>query len=324
MLNRELLPSTVNNYLDYLEKNLEQTEDTVNNYGRDIYLFLRFLEKYKTLGDYKDIDKLDQKNLSKIKESYYTKIKLQDINTFLAWLSDKNNATTSKNRRISALKSFYEYLKDNDIIKENITNKIKLLKVKSREQDYLTEEETIKLLETVKNTSKTSRDVALFNVLLNLGLRNSEAREIKISDINFKTSQLKVIGKGDKERILKIPQPVIVAINEWLEERNDEYVIMNKIKKGNEEYIFLSNRGTIINIDTLNIMVKKYLKLAEIDKDSIHTHSLRHSFISRIYEKTKDIRVAQQLAGHQSISTTQRYIHQDKEYIDSVVEDYCL
>lgn len=324
MTDKNRLPIIVREYLNDLSKNQGASADTIDNYSDDIYLFLRFLKQYRKSNNYQNII-IDQDDLSRIGKSFFSKLTDKEVKVFLAWLSDRGNSNSSKNRRISALKSLANFLIDEDILKIDIMRKIKSYKIKSREQDYLTEEESKKLLDVTEKNCKSLRDYLIINIYINMGLRRDELRELKISDIDLKAGELNIIGKGDKQRILKIPSLTIKIINEWLKERYDEYVLMDRVKKGYGDYLFLSNRGTILSESAIPAIINKYLKLANISEDrNIHTHSLRHSFISRIYDNTKDIKLASTVAGHSSIITTSRYIHQDKDKLDKAMEDFSL
>lgn len=263
-------------------------------------------------------------NLSNMSLDFIGRITSQDIDMFLQWLSDRGNSTSTKSRRIYSLKSFFSYLKENNLIKTNSMDKKSAPKVKFREEAYLDEEESIMLLEIVKNNCKTLRDYCIIHMILNMGLRNMEARNVKISDINFKTNELTIIGKGEKEDILKIPKSTMELVKEWLQERDEKYIKTGNIQEGYEDFLYLTHQGKILEERSLGLLVRKYYKLAKFGKEGLCVHSLRHSFITRMYESTKDMERTRKLARHSKIATTQRYIHTNEESTNQTIEEFSL
>lgn len=177
-----------------------------------------------------------------------------------------------------------------------------------------------KYLEAIKNYNSKycSRDLAINKLFLYSGLRISELVNLNLDDINYEDQSIKFFGKGNKERYVPLHQEALTAIKDYLPDRN-------KITPKNQDArqaLFLSNQRRRISVRTIQKMVKKYAKKAGVRNASkITPHKLRHTFASLLYQKTKDLRVLQDLLGHSDISTTQIYTHTDKEQRKSAIDE---
>lgn len=256
----------IEEWLNHLLVNEGKSKNTVFNYQRDITELFEYLNK--------DVNE----------------IKKQDIDKFIVHLNKKGNSVSSRSRKISSIKSFFNYLKDNEIINDNPAEKIKKPKLPKKQPKYLTLDEAKKLLNVIFN----KRDKAIVTLLLNTGLRLSELVNIDVADIKGDT--LKLNGKGGKEREIPLTPSCIDAINQYLEIRP------------NYKPLFLSNRGNRINKRTVQKLVKKYIKKAKLNEEySVHT--LRHTCATLLLESDVDIRTIQEILGHERISTTEIYTH---------------
>ena len=180
-----------------------------------------------------------------------------------------------------------------------------------------TEEEIDKIISTIKLGSKTGlRNVAIIELLYSCGLRVSELINLKISDLFFKESLIKVTGKGNKERFVPISKQSQIYINNYLQNVRS----YQKIKKGFEDTLFLNERGTILSRVMIFLILKK-LKNASNIKKKIGPHTLRHSFATHLIENGADLITIQKMMGHESITTTERYLHVNKKHlIDSMMK----
>jgi len=181
----------------------------------------------------------------------------------------------------------------------------------------ITIEEIDKIIACIEFTSKTGlRNVAIVELLYSCGLRVSELINLKISDLYFKESLIKVTGKGNKERFVPISKQSQIYINNYmLDSRSNQ-----KIKKGFEDTLFLNERGTVLSRVMIFLILKK-LKVASNIKKKIGPHTLRHSFATHLIENGADLITIQKMMGHESITTTERYLHVNKKHlIDSVMK----
>ena len=181
----------------------------------------------------------------------------------------------------------------------------------------LTIEEIDEIISNIKLSSKTGlRNVAIIELLYSCGLRVSELINLKISDLFFKESLIKVTGKGNKERFVPISMQSQVYINNYIEEIRS----IHKIKKGFEDTLFLNERGTILSRVMIFIILKQLKNKSNINK-KIGPHTLRHSFATHLIENGADLITIQKMMGHESITTTERYLHVNKKHlIDSMIK----
>ena len=181
----------------------------------------------------------------------------------------------------------------------------------------LTIEEIDEIISNIKLSSKTGlRNIAIIELLYSCGLRVSELINLKISDLFFKESLIKVTGKGNKERFVPISMQSQVYINNYIEEIRS----IHKIKKGFEDTLFLNERGTILSRVMIFIILKQLKNKSNINK-KIGPHTLRHSFATHLIENGADLITIQKMMGHESITTTERYLHVNKKHlIDSMIK----
>jgi site-specific recombinase XerD len=253
-----------------------------------------------------DIKNVDLKVLSSVT--------LEDLYAYLAYLTNERaNSPTARARKVASLKSFYNYLCNKvKLINNNPTLELETPKLGIRQPVYLTLDESKKLLDVVDGEFK-ERDYAILTLFLNCGLRLSELVNINIDDI--KDDKLTVIGKGNKQRTVYLNEACINAINKYLTIRPKENL---KDKKA----LFLSKRLQRISIKTIQYLVKKYLKNANLTGKKYSTHKLRHTAATLMYKYGKvDIRTLQRLLGHSSISTTQIYTHVDDSEVKEALKN---
>ena len=272
-------------YRRYLKLERGFSANTIDAYMRDLDKLVDFLER-----EHKEV----------------TDVKLEDLEHFSATLVDIGASPRSHARILSGVRSFYRYLVIDGFIENDPTELLESPKIPTRFPEVLTTEE-VDALENAIDLSKWEgqRNRAIIEVLFSCGLRVSELINLRLSDIYEEESFVKVMGKGKKERLVPISSYALAELTEWYKVRD----AMN-IKPGEEDYVFLNRRGAHLTRTMILIMIKQYAQMAGITK-TISPHTLRHSFATVLLEGGADLRVIQELLGHESIGTTEIYTHID-------------
>ena len=241
------------------------------------------------------------------------KVTRVDISNFLAQINQKNISSRSQARIISGIKAFYKYLIMEDYLKINPTELIESPKIGLKLPATLSLNEIDKLIAAVDLSNKQGeRNRAILETLYSCGLRVSELVNLQLSNIHFKEGYLKVTGKGDKERLAPIGGRAIKYLTIYINEvRNHQ-----NIKKGNEDFVFLNNRGSKLTRVMIFIIIQKLTEKIGLKK-KISPHTFRHSFATHLIEGGADLRAVQEMLGHESITTTEIYTHLDNEYLRS-------
>lgn len=244
-------------------------------------------------------------------------VKYEHIENFLAHLYDLGSSTTTHARVISGVKSFFNYLYLYDLIDTLPTELVDSPKIRRKIPDVLTVEEVLKIVGSIElNDVLCYRNRAILDIMYSCGLRVSEVCDLKIKDIFFDDGFLRVIGKGDKQRLVPINEKMVGSVKEYIERRR-EIPIKNK----NEDTLFLNRRGAKLTRVMLFNIVKTAVRVAEIDKN-ISPHTFRHSFATHLLKNGVDIRFVQEMLGHESITTTEIYTHLDIEHKRSIIEKF--
>lgn len=237
-------------------------------------------------------------------------IKTRHIESLLADLYDKNITARSIARVLSGLKSFFNFLELDGFIDINPTALIESPSLGQKLPITLSIEEIDDILGVIDvSTSEGTRNYAIIETLYSCGLRVSELINLRFSDLFFNEGFIRVRGKGDKQRLVPISETAIQKIKNYI-----PYRAQINIKRGSEDVLFLSARGTAISRITVFHYVRKYSEEAGIDKD-ISPHVFRHSFATHLLERGANIRVIQEMMGHEKISTTEIYTHLDTQYL---------
>jgi integrase/recombinase XerD len=241
----------------------------------------------------------------------------QDILKEFIYKISKNIKPPTQARIISGIRRFYDYLILEGLTKNNPMENIETPKIGINLPTTLTVEEIDQIISNVKLSSKTgSRNVAIIELLYSCGLRVSELINLKISDLFFNESLIKVTGKGNKERFVPISNQSQIYINNYVKEIRT----FHKINKGFEDTLFLNERGSGLSRVMIFIILKELKKQSNIKKQ-IGPHTLRHSFATHLIENGADLITIQKMMGHESITTTERYLHVSKKHlIESVMK----
>ncbi len=279
----------IDEFIEHLKNNKNASVHTLKNYKFDLYKFLEFLNK-------------------PIEET-----EVYDIRAYIIRLSKKGLSKSSISRKISSLRSFFSHLQRKGFIDSNPAESIPLPKKEKIMPKFLSIEEVERLLEVKSEKASFTllRNDAILELLYATGLRISELVGLNIEDLNFNERLIKVRGKGKKERI--------VPFSEIAEEKLKKYMkVRAKLALKDTTALFVNRFGKRLTQRYIQKMIKTYKILAGIEKD-FTPHSLRHSFATHLLEKGADLRVIQELLGHSSLNTTQRYTHLE---LKKIIEEY--
>ncbi|MCQ2198829.1 MAG: tyrosine recombinase XerD [Paludibacteraceae bacterium] len=242
---------------------------------------------------------------------------LQDFECFVTLLVELGISERSQARILSGVKQFYRFLLLEDVIEIDPTELLEGPRVERHIPEVLSIEEIDALEAQIdESTPLGKRNYAIIETLYSCGLRVSELVDLKISNIYMKDEFVSVIGKGNKQRLVPISPVAIEKINAWLDERAGY-----KIKKGEEDYIFITNRGSRMTRVMVFYVIKDLAEKAGITK-SISPHTFRHSFATHLLEGGADLRNIQDMLGHETIITTEIYTHIDVGKLREQIEKY--
>ena len=243
---------------------------------------------------------------------------LEDLQAFIKHLYEEGIATRSQARVISGIKSFYGFLLYDGTLTEDPTELLDAPKIGLHLPDVLSIPEIESILNSIDlSTPEGHRNRAMAEVLYGCGLRVSELVTLRLSNLFFNEGFLKIVGKGNKERYVPIGTMAQKMVNLYVEGARQKL----KIKKGEEDYVFLNRRGSHLTREMVFVLVKQWAQEAGIEK-SISPHTFRHSFATHLVEGGADLRAVQQMLGHESITTTEIYTHLDKDYIRSNIAQF--
>ena len=243
---------------------------------------------------------------------------LSDLQLFIKQVNEIGLSARSQARIISGLKAFFRYLYLEDEIKNDPANLLEAPRPGRKLPDTLSKEEIDKIVEAIDmSLAEGERNKAIIETLYGCGLRVTELVNLKISDIFFKEMFVKVIGKGNKERLVPIGRVAIKQIQLYLDNSRNQV----SPKKGDDDILFLNRRGSRLSRNMIFLIVKDLGEKAGLRK-SISPHTFRHSFATHLVEGGADLRAVQEMLGHESIITTEIYTHLDREYLKSTIQMY--
>jgi integrase/recombinase XerD len=275
-----------------------------------------------------------ERSLSKSSASYYVtdvrqfllslpqsltinKIIDSDIIKFISQLNTLKLASASIARKITSIKMFFQCLVSEELIKYDPTENIEMPKVKKTLPSVLSFEEISKLIACAKKADpKDMRAKAMFEILYASGLRASELLSLQIDDVSFTDGFIRVLGKGDKERIVPIGKPALQALRNYYNHGRNKF-----LKDRMSAYLFINAHGKKLSRMGLHKILKEYVKKAKINKH-VTPHVFRHSFATHLLEGGANLRAVQEMLGHANIATTQIYTHIDREYLKEVYKTF--
>lgn len=245
-----------------------------------------------------------------------TKVRLNDLKDFITSISEILSEA-SQSRIISAIKSFYKFLLIENLIQTDPSENLVSPKIGRKLPNVLTIEEINLIINSVESNNVGIRNRAIIEIIYGCGLRVSELTNLLLSNLFLKQGYIKIVGKGNKERLSPIGSLAIDSLNDFLTNVRPGLKINNKFS----DHVFINNRGTSLSRSMIFKMIKKYTMKANIDKD-ISPHSLRHSFATHLVEGGANLRAVQEILGHSSITTTEIYTHLDSDYLRSNLVEY--
>jgi integrase/recombinase XerD len=235
----------------------------------------------------------------------------EELQKFLKHLYESDFNARSQARIVSGMRAFYRYLIYANVREDDPTELLDAPKIGMHLPDVLTVEEIQDIMDVIDlSTPEGHRNRAMVEVMYGCGLRVSELVTLRLSNLFFDDGFIKVVGKGNKERLIPIGKTAINAVNQYIEGKRK----LLKIKKGEEDYVFLNRRGAHLTREMVFMLVKKWVKDAGIDK-TVSPHTFRHSFATHLIEGGADLRAVQEMLGHESITTTEIYTHLDQDYL---------
>lgn len=255
-----------------------------------------------------DLDKLLRFADSENKTVY--EISYQDLQQFVARLHDIGIHPRSQARIISGIKSFYRFLLLEDFLKEDPTELLESPKIGVKLPEILTESEVNDILDSIDlSLPEGQRNRAMLEVLYSCGLRVSELTGLRYPDVYFEEGFIRVEGKGSKQRLVPISETALREIRNYLYDRN-----LVPVKKGFEDILFLSRRGTSLSRIMVFHVIKQQTEMAGIHKN-VSPHTFRHSFATHLLEGGANLIAIQKMLGHEKITTTEIYTHIDREFL---------
>ena len=290
----------INSYKQYLRIEKSLSIHTIDAYKRDI----------KKLGQYFT----SNENPKNPKDVQY-----EDFMGFLAQLHQEKISARSQSRIISSIKSFYKFLFLEKEITTNPSDLIESPKIGKKLPEFLTIDEIDLLIQSIDRSKKEGeRNLAILEVLYGCGLRVSELIDLKISEIYWKEGFIRIIGKGNKERLVPLGKIASKHLKIYIQEVR---VHQKNIKEEFIDHVFINKNGTKLSRVMIFKIIKSLKQKSGINKN-ISPHTLRHSFATHLVEGGADLRAVQEMLGHQSITTTEIYTHLDRNFLKQTILDH--
>lgn len=275
-----------------LEKSL--SENSIEAYNRDVIKLIQYFEFHQI-----DLQPPD--------------IRLAHLQDFLKWINQLGMSARSQARIISGLRTFFKYLLLENIIRTNPAGLLESPRIGMTLPDTLNVDEIGKLFDAIDlSSTEGERNKTMLEFLYGCGLRVSELTNLKISDVRFNDGFISVIGKGNKQRLVPAGEGALRQLQIYIQQVRSHI----KIQKGQEDFIFLNNRGKKLSRVMVFYIIKNLAEKAGIRK-TISPHTFRHSFATHLIEGGADLRAVQEMLGHASITTTEIYTHLDRDYLRS-------
>jgi integrase/recombinase XerD len=289
----------IRQFRDYLRIERSLSGNSVEAYEHDIVKFMQYLE-------------LTEPSIGPMQ------VKGKHIQSFLSYITDLGMSAYSQARILSGVKSFFRFLLMEEIRDEDPSSLIDSPKLGRKLPDTLSFPEIELLLQAIDlSTPEGARNRAMIETLYSCGLRVTELVELKISNLFFDDGFIKVLGKGNKERLVPIGREARKYINIY----KNEIRCHISIVKGAENFVFLNRRGNKLTRVMIFTIIKNLVKQIGLDK-TVSPHTFRHSFATHLIEGGADLRAVQDMLGHESITTTEIYTHLDRDYLQQIIKDF--
>lgn len=290
--------SELKSFKSYLRLERSLSGNTIDAYLHDVNMLIQFFNGSSSKRDLSDVS-------------------ADDLKEFLVWINELGMLPPTQARVLSGLKAFFKFLLLDNQIKVDPSALLESPKTSRKLPDTLSIIEINKLIEAIDlSKAEGMRNKAMLELLYGCGLRVSELTNLKISNLFLEIDFIKILGKGDKERLVPIGSEAIKFLRIFIEEIR----VHIAIKPGNEDFVFLNMRGSPISRVMVFLIIKDLAKKAGINK-SISPHTFRHSFATHLIEGGADLRAVQEMLGHESITTTEIYTHLDRDYLrDTIIQ----
>ena len=317
----ESMPQLVRDFAAYKLTIQACSSKTVDEYLSDLRLFFKFVYATRNSID-TGSDFFDKIQLSRLDNKFICDVTTEEIYDFFIYLTnERRNGSNAKSRKLSAIKSFYKFVcQKKHLLEKNPAIDMEGPKKRQSLPKFLSMEESVALLEAIENDTESKfkeRDYAIVTLFLNCGMRLSELCGIKLSDLDRELRSLRVLGKGNKERIVYLNDACREALNAYLPIRRED-----KYKKCGTNALFISKQYKAISNKTVQWIVYKYLSLAGLDYKHYSTHKLRHTAATLMYQTGKvDVRVLKEILGHEQLNTTQIYTHVSNKGMQDAVNN---
>jgi integrase/recombinase XerD len=290
--------SELKSFKSYLRLERSLSGNTIEAYIHDVDMLIQFFNSSSSKRDLSDVSP-------------------DDLKEFLVWINELGMLPPTQARVLSGLKAFFKFLLLDNHIKVDPSALIESPKTSRKLPDTLSIIEINKLIEAIDlSKAEGMRNKAMLELLYGCGLRVSELTNLKISNLFLDIDFIKILGKGDKERLVPIGSEAIKFLRIFIEEIR----VHIAVKPGKEDFVFLNMRGSPISRVMVFLIIKDLAKKAGINK-SISPHTFRHSFATHLIEGGADLRAVQEMLGHESITTTEIYTHLDRDYLrDTIIQ----
>ena len=289
----------VQEYENYLRLERSLSSNSVEAYVHDAIKLKQFLE----------ISNLDLTPLQ---------VSLTELRNFIEYINDLGMTPFSQARIISGLKSFYKFLVYAGELDADPTTLLEAPKLGRKLPDTLNVHEIDRILEAIDHAKPEGmRNRAMLETLYSSGLRVTELVALKLAHVHFEVGFLRVIGKGNKERLVPIGKQALKYIDIY----RKEVRVHLDIAKGHESFLFLNRRGKKLSRQMVFMYIKDLVNRAGLNK-KVSPHTFRHSFATHLIEGGADLRAVQEMLGHESITTTEIYTHLDRDYLRQVIQEY--
>jgi integrase/recombinase XerD len=280
-----------------LEKSL--SDHSVEAYGRDIEKLTQFIDFQQT-------------------HSVPENIRLNDLQAFLKWIGGLGMTASSQSRIVSGIRSFFKYCLQENLIKQDPSLLLETPKLQRLLPDFLSVDEINRIIQAIDlSKPEGERNRAILETMYSCGLRVSELVNLRISSLYPELGFIRVIGKGDKERLVPIGNTALKFIGIY----RSQVRVHAHIKKGSEDILFLNRRGAGLSRQLIFILLRELVREAGIKK-SVSPHTFRHSFATHLVEGGADLRAVQEMLGHESITTTEIYTHLDRAYLRETLQKF--
>ncbi|MDJ1501128.1 site-specific tyrosine recombinase XerD [Xanthocytophaga agilis] len=291
--------SAIKEYKNYLHLERGLSENSIEAYIHDIEKLHQFLEiKEMKVGP--------------------TEVTDRHIREFLQYLGELGMTPSSQSRFLSGLKGFFKYMFAEDLIKDDPTQLVEAPRLSRKLPDTLSVQEIDQLLAAIDHsTPEGTRNRAMLEILYGSGLRVSELIELTLSNVYTELGFLRIVGKGNKERLVPMGSEATKYLNIYLEQVRCHVTP----QKDHENYVFLNARGKGLSRVWVFLVIKELAQIINLQKN-ISPHTFRHSFATHLIEGGADLRAVQEMLGHESITTTEIYTHLDRDYLKQIMHDF--